>query len=68
MKYLYVVNAELATMLLDAGQRVLQQTFDIEQKPIWVFEYNPDCAACFDINDTSVRGACFVSDRLTMRF
>lgn len=68
MKYLYVVNAELAETLQAAGQRVLQHTFDIERKPIWVFEYSPDCATCFDINDTSIRGACFVSDRLTMRF
>ena len=68
MKYLYVTDDALATRLMAGGSRLLHKNFDIEQKPIWVFEYNSAQALCFDINDTSVRRACYVSDKFVMRF
>lgn len=68
MKYLYVVNESLMFKLVAHGYRMLHQYFDIEQKPIWVFEYDPSNSFCFDINDTSFRGAYAVSDKFTMRF
>lgn len=68
MKFLYVTDDSLVTRLLANGNKLLHNNFDIEQKPIWVFEYDPSLPLCFDINDTSIRRACFVSDKLTMRF
>ena len=68
MKYLYVIDPAVAAQLIEIGCRILYQQFDIEQAPIWVFEYDPEKHVCFDINDTSVRRACAVSDSLTMRF
>lgn len=68
MKYLYVADVALATRLIQNGFHILNQTFDVDQKPVWVFEYDPNGTLCFDINDTSVRRACVVSDHLTLRF
>ena len=68
MKFLYVTDAAIAEQLIKDGLCALHQLFDIEQKPIWIFEYDPERPLCFDINDTSFRRACFVSDHLTMRF
>lgn len=68
MKFLYVSDPSIAVKLIEAEHRVLQQIFDIEQNPLWIFEYDPQRPLCFDINDTSFRRACFVSDHLTMRF
>ena len=68
MKYLYVTDPLLVQKIIADGNPVLQKIFDIEQNPIWVFEYNPLLPFCFDINDTSIRRACVVSDKLIMRF
>ena len=68
MKFIYVTSESLMFKLAAHGYRMLQQSFDIEQKPIWIFEYDPDTPFCFDINDTSFKGAYAVSDKLTMRF
>lgn len=68
MKYLYVTDNALATRLIASGNRLLHTNFDIEQKPIWVFEYDPSLTLCFDINDTSIRRVCCVSDKFTMHF
>lgn len=68
MQYLYVIDASLATKLIQQGLHVLNQIFDVDQNPVWIFEYDPDGKLCFDINDTSIRRACVVSDQLTMRF
>lgn len=68
MKFLYVCDKALMEQMVAYGYRMLHQNYDIERNQIWVFENNPDASVCFDINDTSVRGACVASDELIMRF
>ena len=68
MKFLYVTDESIMFKLAAHGYRMLHCNHDIEQRPIWIFEFDPSLPFCFDINDTSFRRACVVSDNLTMRF
>ena len=65
MKYLCVLDTELANQLTSSGARVLQKRKDVNGYWVWTFDTN---AIPFDISDAVQSGKAFFSTAMRIAF
>lgn len=68
MQYLITEDETFKDILIEKGFRLLNIRRSLRQGDVYTFEYDEKSSHCFNINDTSVKQKCIVTDKLSMTF